>query len=119
MGTTSMTMCFKKDSTSLQGFIDVDLGGDLDNQKSASGYVFTWGSTGMSWMSKLQKCVALLIREAEYVAISEAEKEIIWLLNFLKEIEKDQGCGFLYIDNQSALCLTKTQYFTQGQSTSN
>lgn len=33
MGTTSMTMCFKKDSTSLQGFIDVDLGGDLDNKK--------------------------------------------------------------------------------------
>ena len=33
----------------------------------------------MSLMSRLQKCVSLSSTEAEYVAIGDAGKEIIWM----------------------------------------
>ncbi|XP_070029435.1 secreted RxLR effector protein 161-like [Nicotiana sylvestris] len=45
-------------------------GGDLDSRKSTMGYVFTFGGTAVSWMSRLQKSVALSTTEAEYMAIS-------------------------------------------------
>jgi hypothetical protein len=48
---------------------------------------------------------------SEYVIISKAEKEMVWLLNFLNEIEKDHDCGALYTDSQSVLCLTKNTVY--------
>ena len=61
----------------LQGFVDADLGGDVDSSKSISGYIYTISGTTVSWMSRLQKCVSLSSTEAEYVAIAEAGKEMI------------------------------------------
>ena len=57
--------------------MDVDLGGDVNSSKSISGYSYTIGGTTVSWMSKLQKCVSLSSTKAEYVAITEAGKEMI------------------------------------------
>ena len=37
---------------SLHGYTDADLGGDLDDRKSTSAYVFVCGSTGVSWCSR-------------------------------------------------------------------
>uniref|UniRef100_A0A3Q7IX02 Reverse transcriptase Ty1/copia-type domain-containing protein n=1 Tax=Solanum lycopersicum TaxID=4081 RepID=A0A3Q7IX02_SOLLC len=37
----------------LQGFVDADLGGDVDSSKSTSGYIYTIGGTVVSWMSRL------------------------------------------------------------------
>uniref|UniRef100_A0A3Q7H7E6 Reverse transcriptase Ty1/copia-type domain-containing protein n=1 Tax=Solanum lycopersicum TaxID=4081 RepID=A0A3Q7H7E6_SOLLC len=39
----------------LQGFVDADLGGDVNSSKSTSGYIYTIGGTAVSWMSRLQK----------------------------------------------------------------
>lgn len=87
-------MCFKKDSMSLQGFVDVDLGGDLDNQKSTSCYVFMWGGMVVSWMSKLQKYLAFSTTKTEHVAISDAGKEIVLFLNFKRRMERTKIVGF-------------------------
>uniref|UniRef100_A0A3Q7FIN8 Reverse transcriptase Ty1/copia-type domain-containing protein n=1 Tax=Solanum lycopersicum TaxID=4081 RepID=A0A3Q7FIN8_SOLLC len=62
-------------AVTLQGFVDADLGGDVDSSKSSSGYIYTIGGTVVSWMSRLQKCVSLSSTEAEYMAIAEAGKE--------------------------------------------
>jgi hypothetical protein len=110
-GTSGMALCFSGRSANLQGFVDADLGGDVDGRKSTSGYVFTFGNTAISWMSRLQKCVALSTTEAEYIAISEAGKEMVWLKNFLKEIGKEQDKSVLFSDSQSALCLAKNPVF--------
>lgn len=50
--------------------------------------VFTFGCTAVSWVSQLQKIVALSTTEVEYVAITKASKEMIWLQSFLKELGK-------------------------------
>uniref|UniRef100_A0A3Q7HMK4 Reverse transcriptase Ty1/copia-type domain-containing protein n=1 Tax=Solanum lycopersicum TaxID=4081 RepID=A0A3Q7HMK4_SOLLC len=66
-------------NVTLQGFVDADLGGDVDSSKSTSGYIYSIGGTEVSWMSRLQKCVSLSFTEVEYVAIAQAGKEMIWL----------------------------------------
>ena len=79
-----MCLCFRKGNLTLQGFSDADLGGDFDTKKSTTDYIFTLGGTAVSWKSKLQHRVALSTTEAEYIAISEAAKEMIWLKNWGK-----------------------------------
>jgi len=59
----------------------------------------------------LQKIVALSTTEAEYVAVSESAKEIVWLQSFLKELSKMNGKGTLYSDSQSAIFLVKNPVF--------
>ncbi|GJR87471.1 hypothetical protein Tco_0211482, partial [Tanacetum coccineum] len=48
------------------------------------------GGTTVSWMSRIQKCVAMSTTEAEYMAIAEAGKELVWLKNFLEELDRAQ-----------------------------
>ena len=52
--------------------------------------------------------MALSITEAEYIALSEATKEVIWIQQLLKDLGYQQKAQTtLYIDNQSAILLTK------------
>ena len=66
-GTTSHALCFGGSSTLLQGYVDLDMAGDKDSMRSTIGHVFTMGGTTVSWISKLQKVVALSSSKAEYV----------------------------------------------------
>ena len=50
-------------------------------------------------MSRLQKCVALSFLEAEYVAIAEAEKKMIWMTYYLEELGKKQCEKILKVDS--------------------
>ena len=49
----------------------------------------------------MQKIVALSTTEAEYVAIIEASKEMVWLQSFSEELGKKQEDNVLYCDSQS------------------
>jgi hypothetical protein len=64
------------------------MAGDKESRWSTIGYVFTIGGTIVSWISKLQKVVALSTIEAEYVVATEASKEMIWLQRFMEELGK-------------------------------
>uniref|UniRef100_A0A3Q7I521 Reverse transcriptase Ty1/copia-type domain-containing protein n=1 Tax=Solanum lycopersicum TaxID=4081 RepID=A0A3Q7I521_SOLLC len=84
----------KKDSQYLVGYCDSDYAGDLDKRRSTSGYVFTIANAPVSWKSTLQSTVALSTTEAEYMAITEASKEEIWLQGLLRElVEIFDGSG--------------------------
>ena len=87
------------------------MAGDKDSRRSTTGYVFTIGGTTVSWISKLQKVVALSTTEAEYVAATEASKEMIWLQRFMEELGKKQENSRLYCDSQSAIHLEKNSAF--------
>ena len=84
-GTSSTSLCFGKDNVTLQGFVDADLGGDVDSSMSKSGYIYTIGGTTVSWMSRLQKCDSLSSTEAMNLAIAKAGKEMIWMEDYLHE----------------------------------
>ena len=49
--------------------------------------------------------------EAEYVAITKAGKEMIWLHGFLDELGKKQEMGILHSDSQSTIFLAKNLVF--------
>ena len=63
----------------LTGYVDADLAGNVDIRRSTTGYVYTLEGTAVSWGSQLQKIVSLSTTEAEYVAVTEASKEMVWL----------------------------------------
>eukprot|EP00253_Pinus_taeda_P026018 PITA_26018 len=110
-GTTNQALCFGSSNITLQGYVDADMAGDRDNRRSTTGYVFTVGATTVSWVSKLQSVVALSTTEAEYVAATKANKEMIWLQRFMDEWGKKQELGTLYSDIQSAIHIAKNSAF--------
>lgn len=59
--TIELTLCFKKSDLGLHGYVDADMDGYIVSQKSTIGHVYTLGDTTISWVSKLQKIVALLL----------------------------------------------------------
>ena len=63
----------------LEGFTDADMVGDVDTRKSATGYLYTFAGAVVSWVSRLQKVVALSITEARYIAAIEDCKEMLWM----------------------------------------
>ncbi|GKE33991.1 hypothetical protein Tco_1453313 [Tanacetum coccineum] len=110
-GTSMATLCFSIKDVVLEGFSYSDYRGCLDSGKSTTGYVFTLGGTAVSWMSRIQKCIAMSTIEAEYIAIAEAGKELVWLKNFLKELDIAQTECVLFCDKQSAIHLVKNLVF--------
>ena len=88
-----------------------DLGGDIDTRRSTTGYIYTFGGTIVSWVSQLQKLVALSTTEAEYVAITEASKEMLWLKNFLVELGKTCVEHKLFSDSKSDIHIAKNPMF--------
>ncbi|KAG8501335.1 hypothetical protein CXB51_003507 [Gossypium anomalum] len=83
---------------------------DLD-RRSLTGYVFTIEGCAISWKTILQTTVALSTTEAEYMAITKACKEAIWLKGLFSELNEDLQISTLFCDNQSAIFLTKDQMF--------
>ena len=70
LGTINFGIYYKKVSESVMfGFCDSDWGGNVDDHKSTSGYVFSMGSGVFSWTSKKQSVVALSTTEAEYISL--------------------------------------------------
>lgn len=68
------------------GYVDSDYAGNLDKRRSTTGYVFTFAGEPISWKSTLQSTVALSTTEAEYMVITEAVKEAIWLQGLLENL---------------------------------
>nr|P0CV72.1 RecName: Full=Secreted RxLR effector protein 161; Flags: Precursor [Plasmopara viticola] len=63
----------------LVGYSDADWAGDVESRRSTSGYLFKLNGGCVSWRSKKQRTVALSSTEDEYMALSEATQEAVWL----------------------------------------
>ena len=67
-------------------YCDADYAADVDGRKSTSGFIVTFNGSPISWSSRLQKSVALSTTEAEYVAIAEVTKDVIWYQQLMKDL---------------------------------
>ena len=65
-------------------FCDSDYAGDPDSRRSVSGYIIYVCGVPVCWRSKAQRSVTLSSTEAEYVAISEAVKELLFVIQVLE-----------------------------------
>jgi hypothetical protein len=98
----------------IEAYSDSDWAGDLDDRHSTTGYVIKLNQATVSWRSKKQKKAALSSCEAEYYAMCATIQEVIWFKQFLHEILQhdvrytpDSISCKLYVDNQSAIQLSK------------
>ena len=58
------------DKFELVGYTDSDWASSMDDQKSTSGYIFSFGSRVVSWSSKKEATMAPSFGEAEYIAVT-------------------------------------------------
>jgi hypothetical protein len=110
-GTSKLGITFGNGEPMLVGYTDSDMAGNKDNMKSTSGYLMTFAGGAVSWQSRLQKCVALSTTEAEYMAATEACKELLWLKRFMQELGFMQQRYVVLCDNQSTIHLAKNSMF--------
>ena len=62
----------------------------------------------VTWSSKCQVTVALSTVEAEYVAMSRCTQQMVWMHNWLQEVQVEFTTpGLIRGDNQGAISLTK------------
>lgn len=74
-------------------------------------HTFTLYGNIISWKASLQSIVALSTTESEYIALTEAVKEAIWLKGLVNELERKTIRVTVWCDSQSAICLFKNQVF--------
>ena len=87
---------------------DSDWGGDSEKRISVSGWAIFLCGCLIGWGSRSQKNVTLSSTEAEYVAISEICKEIIFLKQVLEFLEvKYEFPIIINVDNVGAIYLAK------------
>lgn len=91
---------------------DADWGSDLDKRRSCSGCVILMSGAAIAWRSKRQPIVAQSSAESEYIALSYAVKEVMWLKQMAKELDIgiDQTTVVL-CDSKSAINLSDEEAF--------
>jgi hypothetical protein len=82
--TENFTITYRRSRLPLQGFTDADYANDLSTRRSTTGFMFKMAGGPISWRSKLQVTVALSTTEAEFMAITEAVKDGLWLKQVFK-----------------------------------
>ncbi len=116
-GTESYGLLYTENaSPDCVGFSVADWAGDLNDRKSTSGYTFLMNGAAVSWRRTKQTYVAPSTSEAEYIALSAAAQESLWIRQLLANlnVNVDEPVT-LYEDNQSAICMSKNPLF-QGRS---
>nr|GEW12137.1 hypothetical protein [Tanacetum cinerariifolium] len=81
------------------GFVDSDYAKDSNNGRSITGYAFLVQGCVVSWKAALQYVVTLSTTETEYLALTEAVKEAIWLRELLEELGVELNTMAFNCDN--------------------
>ncbi|SGZ11138.1 BQ5605_C107g13190 [Microbotryum silenes-dioicae] len=89
--------------TGVVGYSDANWGACVDTSISTMGYVFYIAGSAVSWSSKRQSRVADSTTDAEYLALSHAGKEGIYLSQLLEELHvQPVAPAHIFTDNEAA-----------------
>lgn len=105
-GTSELKLYMHSDDSNQQlyGYADSSYAEDRIDRKSMSGYLFKFFGALISWSTRKQQCVTVSSTEAEYVALTEATKEGLWLKKLLKDFNQHIKYPILmYQDNTSCI----------------
>lgn len=87
--------------------MDSDYAGDSDTRQSTSGYIFTMAGGAVSWSLKQQLMVATSTMEAEYMALSQAAQQAMWMFSFMSKVGLEQELPvILNGDNMYLIAMT-------------
>ncbi|KRY12850.1 Retrovirus-related Pol polyprotein from transposon TNT 1-94 [Trichinella patagoniensis] len=112
-GTANAKLCLlSTNDLILRGHVDADWAGEKSSRKSTSRYIFQLGHGTIAWSMKRQTIVALSTTEAEYVALAEASRELLWLRQLLNDFGvQTPDATTLYEDNQGCIRLVESDRF--------
>ena len=99
----------------LTGYFDAAFS-DSPDRRSTPGYLFLYHGSPISWASKLQRTIALSTIEAEFMAGSEACKELIWMRSVFRGLgllDDTTPPTILRGDNTGPIALAKNPEFHQ------
>ncbi|RDY03187.1 hypothetical protein CR513_13261, partial [Mucuna pruriens] len=105
----------KGDKPTLVGYSNSDMAGDIDSRKSTSDYLINFVGGTVAWQSKLQKCVALFTTKVEFIIITEACKELLWVKKFLQKLGFVQDKHCLFCDSHSVIHLGKISFHSKSK----
>ena len=97
---------YSGDDLSITVYTDSNFQTDKDDQKSISRSLFTLGGGAVVWRSIKQNCFANSTIEVEYVVTLKASMEVVWLQNYLMDLEVVSSMEKpidLYCDNTGAI----------------
>ncbi|KAF0683901.1 hypothetical protein As57867_024010, partial [Aphanomyces stellatus] len=106
------SLCLKIDCTGQVGAFQVDANCDADfanseDRRSISGFLVMFLSCCLSARSRKQTMVTLSTAEAEYIALCDLVKELLWYIELLEELGFPQRSIVVHCDNQSAIAIAK------------
>ena len=107
-GTIDLSPQYKRtENAKVLGFSDADWDSNMDNRHSTTGNVFVMSSGPIIWLSQKQATVALSTA-AEYIALSSASQEAVWLRKLLSDLDENYSDPITIMeDNQGAIAMTK------------
>ena len=91
----------------MKAYTNSSFGACLDTRRLVSGAVLMLAKGAISWHSRMQEMAASGTSEAEYVALSEVVKEVIFLRQMQEFIEPSMRVGAVNVfeDNEGAIKL--------------
>ena len=97
----------RSNDLTIRGFTDADWGGDKNDRRSHTGYVFSVNNGPVSWTSRKQTTVATSTTEAEYMALSDGTREAIARSIFFKELMVEIPTPLILSDSNGALTIAE------------
>ena len=100
----------QEDELVVNGDTDSSFQSDKDDFRSQSGFVFCLNGGAISWKSSKKDTVANSTIKAEYLATSEATKEVVWIKKFitvLRVVPSISNPVDLFCDNNGAITQAK------------
>ena len=90
------------------GMADSDFAGDRKTRKSVGGTLIFLGGAAIVYKTILQRTIALSSTEAEFYALSEAGKLVLYIRFVLEDLDMTQkGPTTIYEDNRGCLQMTQ------------
>ena len=107
LGTRSYSLVYDGASgLGLCACTDSDWGSDPFTRRSQTGYFLKLAGGIFSWQSRAQKTVAHSSTEAEYMAISDCSRQVVWIRNLMSEIGYELAPIPIAGDSQGSLFMS-------------
>lgn len=94
----------------IRGYSDANYATNRDDRVSLGGLIIYIDNVPITWRTCKQKSVSLSTMEAEFIALAEASKEMVWVKNIINDQRLDlhlQECE-LFCDNKAAIDFSRS-----------